>query len=69
MIIPFAPGTRPLCRVEGRVDGGPRQALVLESRFETSDLRRFGALLTTGWAHLFGSPDDLEGHPVVNEGR
>jgi hypothetical protein len=33
----------------------------------TSGRRRFGAPLTTGWAEMFGSPNDLEGHPVVNK--
>jgi hypothetical protein len=32
----------------------------------TSDVRRWGALLTTGWARLSGSPKDLESPPLVN---
>jgi hypothetical protein len=32
----------------------------------TSDVRRWGALLTSGWAEIFGSPDDSAGHPLVN---
>ena len=34
----------------------------------TGDLRRWGALLTTGWVDPFGSPDE-QAHPVVNGTR
>ena len=47
----------------------PNEYLAGSQRYRDtgSSLRsQFRALLTSGWAEFFGSPDDSEGHPIVN---
>jgi hypothetical protein len=48
-------GQRGATTTSGPGDRKGKRGRVVDSS-STSDVRRFGALLTTGWAHSFGSP-------------